>query len=227
MSAHRGDEPCAHHEAGGVEAERQRRRDHEQPGPERSAGELVGDQVAGHQAGVGPREPGGGHDGRQQREGGVVGQGPTDPEQEQGGVDHRDAHRAAPHRHGQPGQGGAAEQVDGHQQPPPIQPVHVGPARQAQQQPGKLLGEHRAGDQRRVAGQRRHQQRRGHPGDPVAQVRHRAGGPQLDEVGAERGRPSRPSPHPRTLCTARPAGQRDYPAARERPGGPADGGRLL
>jgi len=90
-----------------------------------------------------------------------------------------------PHRQCQPGEHRTAQQVDHDDQPPPVEPVHVDAADQREQQPWQLLGEDRAADQRGVAGKRREQQRAGREHHAVADVRDRAGRPQLRVLRAE------------------------------------------
>jgi hypothetical protein len=80
----------------------------------------------------------------------------------------------------------------------------------------------------------RAEQDQGGAGDPgPAGQRQRQLAQRLDDQagaqqhgGAEPGRPSRTSPHPRTLCTVRAAGQRDHARGAETPPA-AHRGRLL
>ena len=164
----RGDQQRRGQEAGGVQGERQGGRHHKQPGTNWWGDELVADQVGAEQAGVGPRQPIGRHDAGQQGDRGAVGQGFGGPEQQECRVQHRNRRDAAPYHQCQPRQQRASGQVDPHEQPPPLQPVDVGPGGQREQQPGQLLHEDGAGDQRRTIGEGGHQQRRGHPRGPVA-----------------------------------------------------------
>jgi hypothetical protein len=86
---------------------------------------------------------------------------------------------------GQRGQRAGAHQVDGHDEPSPVEPVDVGATDQGEQQPWHLLGEDGTSDQCRVATDGGDQQWAGRHGDTVTDVGHRRSGPQFGEVRAK------------------------------------------
>ena len=191
------------HETHGIRGERKRHPGGEQERADRRRNQLIGQQERALHPGVGEHQVLPGHETRQQRAAGRVGERLRGPEDEERDQDDSDAHGPADDRRDEDDQRERAAEVDDDDHAAPVEAVRSGAAEDAEDQGREVLTEDRHRDEERVARLGGHQQRPGRQHDAVAGVVDERCGQEPAEAPSEPrwnddlGRPREQGSHPR------------------------------